>query len=121
MKSCAKQGIRFWDYLGARLGVHGAADVPPLAELVAQKRMEMTQADLARELRVSEQTVANYEKGKTGRGPADKVLRMLFLAHIFDGEEIAEDLREKAIELMRPSRRATRLATSAGHWQADAG
>jgi cell division septum initiation protein DivIVA len=36
MKTCAKQGIRFWDYLGARLGVLGAADVPPLAELVAQ-------------------------------------------------------------------------------------
>jgi Transposase IS66 family len=36
MKTCAKQGIRFWDYLGARLGVLGAADIPPLAELVAQ-------------------------------------------------------------------------------------
>ena len=36
MKTCAKHGIRFWDYLGARLGVLGAADVPPLAELVSQ-------------------------------------------------------------------------------------
>jgi hypothetical protein len=36
LKTCAKQGIRFWDYLGARLGVLGAADVPPLAELVGQ-------------------------------------------------------------------------------------
>jgi hypothetical protein len=31
LKTCAKQGIRFWDYLGARLGVRGAADVPSLA------------------------------------------------------------------------------------------
>ena len=36
MKTCAKQGIRFWDYLGARLGVFGAAQVPPLAELVGK-------------------------------------------------------------------------------------
>jgi hypothetical protein len=36
MKTCAKQGIRFWQYLGARLGVPGAADVPPLATLIAQ-------------------------------------------------------------------------------------
>jgi hypothetical protein len=36
MKTCAKQGIRFWHYLGSRLGVPGAADVPPLATLVGQ-------------------------------------------------------------------------------------
>jgi hypothetical protein len=35
MKTCAK-GIRFWDYLGARLGMLGAVHGPPLAELVAQ-------------------------------------------------------------------------------------
>jgi Transposase IS66 family len=36
MKTCAKQGIRFWEYLGARLGVPGVADVPPLATLIGQ-------------------------------------------------------------------------------------
>jgi hypothetical protein len=36
MKTCAKQGIRFWQYLGARLAVPGAADVPPLATLIGQ-------------------------------------------------------------------------------------
>jgi hypothetical protein len=36
MKTCAKQGIRFWQYLGARLAVPGAADVPPLASLIGQ-------------------------------------------------------------------------------------
>ncbi len=44
-----------------------------------RKRMEMTQAALAAELWVSEQTVANYEKGKTEVGPADRALRFLFL------------------------------------------
>jgi hypothetical protein len=36
MKTCAKQGIRFWQYLGARLAVSGAANVPPLATLISQ-------------------------------------------------------------------------------------
>ena len=34
MKTCAKQSIRFWDYLGCRLGVPGAADVPLLPALI---------------------------------------------------------------------------------------
>ncbi len=34
MKTCAKQTIRFWDYLGDRLGVPGAASVPPLPALI---------------------------------------------------------------------------------------
>ena len=34
MKTCAKQSIRFWDYLGARLGVTGAASVPSLPALI---------------------------------------------------------------------------------------
>jgi len=36
MKTCAKQGIRFWQYLGARLAVPGAVEVPPLATLIGQ-------------------------------------------------------------------------------------
>jgi hypothetical protein len=34
MKTCAKQSIRFWDYLGCRLGVEGAASVPMLPALI---------------------------------------------------------------------------------------
>ena len=33
-KTCLKQGIAFWDYLGARLAVQGAPPIPHLAELV---------------------------------------------------------------------------------------
>jgi hypothetical protein len=36
MKTCAKQGIRFWDYLGARLAVPGAPEVPALVALIGQ-------------------------------------------------------------------------------------
>ncbi len=34
MKTCAKQSIRFWDYLGARLAVPGAVSVPLLPALL---------------------------------------------------------------------------------------
>jgi hypothetical protein len=33
-KTCAKQGVAFWDYLGSRLGVPGQLVVPPLPDLV---------------------------------------------------------------------------------------
>ena len=34
MKTCARQAIRFWDYLGCRLGVNGAISVPMLPSLI---------------------------------------------------------------------------------------
>jgi len=45
-------------------------------------RMDMTQAELGQLLRVSDQTVARWEKGETKLvpGPADWMLRVLFLA-----------------------------------------
>ena len=36
MKTCAKQTVGFWDYLGCRLAVPGAASVPMLADLIRQ-------------------------------------------------------------------------------------
>lgn len=37
MKTCAKQGISFWDYLGARLSHPGATEIPPLPDLIRQR------------------------------------------------------------------------------------
>jgi uncharacterized small protein (DUF1192 family) len=37
VKTCTKLTINFWDYLGARLFVPGAATVPPLPQLVLEK------------------------------------------------------------------------------------
>jgi Transposase IS66 family len=36
MKTCTKQAIRFWDYLGARLGVPNAAPIEWLPDLIRQ-------------------------------------------------------------------------------------
>ena len=70
---------------------------------------------IGRELWVSEQTVANYEKGKTEAGPADRALRFLFLAHLVDDDDLAEELRLEAEDLMRRSRKE-RGAIGAGPW-----
>jgi DNA-binding transcriptional regulator YiaG len=80
-----------------------------------RKRMGVTQSDLGAELWVSEQTVANYEKGKTDAGPADRALRFLFLAHVADDTGIAEELRLEAEKLLRPSQR-DRRTPRAGPW-----
>jgi hypothetical protein len=34
VKTCAKLGVAFWDYLGNRLGVPGCHDIPPLPNLI---------------------------------------------------------------------------------------
>jgi DNA-binding XRE family transcriptional regulator len=82
-----------------------------------RKRMEMTQAALAKELWVSEQTVANYEKENgTENGPADRALRLLFLAQVADDDEVAQELRLEAEDLMRPSRRSRGQPPGAGPW-----
>ncbi len=36
-KTCAKLGIAFWDYLGARLAVPGCQEIPALAEIVSAR------------------------------------------------------------------------------------
>jgi DNA-binding transcriptional regulator YiaG len=80
-----------------------------------RKRMGATQTDLAQELWVSEQTIANYEKGKTDAGPADRALRFLFLAHVAADTSVAEELRLEAEKLMRRSQRDLH-APRAGLW-----
>ena len=36
-KTCAKLGLLFWDYLGARLGIPGQAEIPYLPELIKHR------------------------------------------------------------------------------------
>src|ERR1700728_933243 len=37
LKTCAKNGIEFWDYLGARLKVPGCPHIPALAEIISAR------------------------------------------------------------------------------------
>jgi transcriptional regulator with XRE-family HTH domain len=59
-----------------------------------RKQMKWTQVELGASLGVTHQTVANYEKGKTGKGEtgagaADIAVRFLYLSHIAPDKEKA--------------------------------
>jgi putative transcriptional regulator len=60
-----------------------------------RKQMELTQAELAQMMRTTDQTVANYEKGKTAElGPADPFMRVTYLLHIVPEDTRAELLKQ---------------------------
>jgi len=48
--------------------------------LSARDQLYLTQAELAARLRVSDQTVARWEKGNGRPGPGDVAIRVLYLA-----------------------------------------
>jgi transcriptional regulator with XRE-family HTH domain len=58
-----------------------------------RKQLGLTQAELATRMHVTDQTIANYEKGKTGLGPADPFLRALYLVHILPDRTRVEVLK----------------------------
>lgn len=61
-----------------------------------RKQMHLTQREVADMMRVTDQTVANYEKGVTEDfGPADAFMRMTYFLHV-----IPDDMRPKVIKAM---------------------
>jgi transcriptional regulator with XRE-family HTH domain len=65
-----------------------------------RKQLELTQAELASIMKTSDQTIANYEKGKTSElGPADPFMRLTYLLHVVPEETRAEVLKEVAERL----------------------
>jgi putative transcriptional regulator len=53
-----------------------------------RKQLNLTQAQLGKQMGVTDQTVANYEKGKTGTGPAIAYLRIAYLVRIIAKDSI---------------------------------
>jgi DNA-binding transcriptional regulator YiaG len=69
-----------WKAIGLAL-VKGRKALAPKEVRYLRHHMDLTQAELSAKLRVSDQTVARWEKGETPiPGPADVLLRVLFLA-----------------------------------------
>jgi transcriptional regulator with XRE-family HTH domain len=68
-----------WKAIGLHL-VTAKKVLAPKEIRFLRELMEFTQAELGKKMRVSDQTVARWEKGTTDQGPADFLLRMLFLA-----------------------------------------
>jgi transcriptional regulator with XRE-family HTH domain len=51
-----------------------------------RKQMKLTQVDLAARMRISNQTIANYEKENTTLGPAEPLMRLIYLLHVMPSE-----------------------------------
>jgi len=71
------------------IGLHIVEKADPMlgAEFrFLRKQMELTQGQLGKRLRVTGQTIANYEKGHTKLGPADPLMRGFYLLSILPEE-----------------------------------
>ena len=70
-----------------------------------RKEMDMTQAGLAHLFEVNENTVRNWESDGDGRadiqGPADRLLRMIYLSYIDDEDSRVRDLLDQLAQLNR--------------------
>lgn len=88
-----------WKAIGLHL-VKTRKSLAPKEIKFLRQHMDMTQAELAAHLRVTDQTVARWEKGAVELpGPADLLLRVLFL-----GSDIARQMaisEEKSREVAR--------------------
>jgi len=74
-----------WKAIGLHLVTTRKALAPKEIKFL-RHHMDLTQAEIATQMRVTDQTVARWEKGITElSGPADMMLRVLFL-----GSEIAQ-------------------------------
>jgi putative transcriptional regulator len=86
-----------------------------------RKQMGLTQEALAQRLRVSVQTVANYEKDKTGMGAAETAMRALYTLHILPAEADARLSRAfiDAIMAARPNAKLPEQSQKkiAGSWR----
>ena len=86
-----------------------------------RKQMKLTQEALAQRLRVSVQTVANYEKGKTSMGAAEAAMRALYTLHILPAEADANLIRAftDAIIVARPDAKLPERARKkiTGSWR----
>ena len=58
------------------------------------ERGRLTQAELAERLRLDEQTVANFEKGKRAHGAIDVAVRMMYLTHVTPAEVLGKVIRD---------------------------
>jgi DNA-binding transcriptional regulator YiaG len=91
-----------WKAIGIHLVLHQKTLNPQEVRFL-RRHMKMTQAELAKDLRVTDQTVARWEKGEANiPGPADFALRTAFLlspAAQPEGKKIVQEIIERFREL----------------------
>ncbi|MCL2716933.1 MAG: helix-turn-helix domain-containing protein, partial [Alphaproteobacteria bacterium] len=117
-----------WKAIGLCL-VSGRKVLAPRELRFLREHMRMTQAELAAKIRVSDQSVARWEKG-TGRipGPAELMIRVLFLASDIaqpEGERILDRINALLDDIVAhdeelPSRVVFRHSDGKREWRKDA-
>lgn len=85
-----------WKAIGLHL-VTTRKDLAPKEIRFLRHHMHLTQAELAGQMRVTDQTVTRWEKGITTElpGPADSMLRVLFLGSAIaqpEGKELLSEI-----------------------------
>jgi transcriptional regulator with XRE-family HTH domain len=77
-----------------------------------RKQMKLTQQDLAMRMKISNQTIANYEKENTALGPAEPLMRLIYLLHVMPNEwrvsllkKITENLGDTRVAILSDSSR----------------
>jgi DNA-binding transcriptional regulator YiaG len=106
------------DGLWKAIGLHLVTErkvLKPKELRFLREHMQMTQAELAIKLRVSDQSVARWEKGETEcSGPADFMIRILFLSSECaqpEGERELADIRELVDEIIKNDEPETQQTT----------
>jgi DNA-binding transcriptional regulator YiaG len=100
-----------WKAIGLHLVTHRKVLAPKEVRFL-REHMDFTQAELGEKMRVSDQTVARWEKGQTDEipGPADFLLRVLFLASERaqpEGGKILDHLMKVIEEIVSRDERTT--------------
>jgi len=115
--------IHDMDGLHRAIGLHLATEkkaLNPKEVRFLRHEMDLTQAELGDLLRVTDQTVARWEKGEVPiPGPADLLLRAFYLGHVskkFDMRKLAEELRAR--DAPATTSRQLFAPTADGKWQA---
>ncbi len=113
-----------WKAIGLQICLNEKTLSPKEAKFL-RKQMGKTQAELAAQLRISDQTVARWEKAECSiDGPADLALRVLFLLSPVaqpEGLKFAEGLVEIIKEIVaqdEPDDREMTFIQTNNHWDA---
>jgi DNA-binding transcriptional regulator YiaG len=88
-----------------------------------RKQMELSQAALAKGLSVTDQTIANYEKGKTALGPAEAYIKMRYLLFVLPKQTRLEILKSMMASAQKTPKRLPDVPRRkiVQHWMEDTG
>jgi DNA-binding transcriptional regulator YiaG len=104
------------------IGLHIVEKAEPLTGpefRFLRKQIGLSQAALAKRMQVTDQTIANYEKGHVGIGTADPFMRAMYLLHVLP-EGTRLEVVKKMVERQRtakPRKSIPNIQQIVGKWR----